>query len=73
MNWVLLIVVCGLTLILGAVLIPFRERKKVNFSEIQVPHVRGIRNRSSRAQAHGDPEKTSGSLTHVSPPKKRQR
>src|SRR6266853_1860368 len=34
MNWVLLIVFCGLTLILAAILVPFRERKEGRFSEI---------------------------------------
>jgi hypothetical protein len=36
MIWILLIVVCGLALILGAILVAFREREKDSFSEIQI-------------------------------------
>ena len=36
MNWVLLIVVCGLIFILGALLFLFRRHKKDTFSEIQI-------------------------------------
>lgn len=36
LNWVLLVVVCGLTLVLSAILFLYRERKKDIFSEIQI-------------------------------------
>jgi hypothetical protein len=36
MNWVLLIVVCGLTLILGAIVFLYRRHKKDNFSEVRI-------------------------------------
>ena len=65
MNWVLFIVVCGLTLILGAILIPFRERKKGSFSEIRALRVR----RCSTAEARDDQKRTNGSQIHVGPSK----
>ena len=36
MNWVLLIVVCGLIFILAALLFLYRRHKKVSFSEIEI-------------------------------------